>query len=111
MPDSASCTGTVWRWSNGVNPASWHFLTIDGEAGETIAAFEAMRRLELGPNGGRRFGFGSVKVTARIGKSSWNTSVFPSKSEDGYLLPLKAAIRKAEGIVEGSQVSVSLTLL
>ena len=34
-----------------------------------------MQRLEFG----RRRGFGSVKVMARIGETQWKTSVFPQK--------------------------------
>ena len=99
-------TGKVWLWTSATSPGSWHFLTIDGAAGEAIAAHEAMRRLEFGS--GR--GFGSVKLRARIGESVWNTSVFPS-SDDGYILPLKAAIRKVEGIAQGSEVTAELELL
>ncbi|RIV84446.1 DUF1905 domain-containing protein [Aurantiacibacter xanthus] len=106
MSDSLTHTGEVWLWTSATSPGSWHFLTIDGAAGEAIAAHEAMRRLEFGS--GR--GFGSVKVRVRVGDSEWNTSVFPA-SDEGYILPLKAAIRKAEGIVQGSEVTVELELL
>ncbi len=98
-------TGPLWLWtaSNGV---SWHFITINGEAGETIAANEAMRRLELG----RKRGFRSQKVEAKIGETIWTTSCFPS--DDGaWLLPVKAPVRKAEGLAEGSQVQVTLALI
>lgn len=107
MSDTVSHTGKLWVWTNGTAPASWHFLTIDGAAAEAIAAHEAMRRLELG----RGRGFGSVKVCARIGSSEWNTSVFPDKAQGGYLLPVKATVRKAEGIGEGSVVALTLELL
>ncbi|MDE1467738.1 DUF1905 domain-containing protein [Aurantiacibacter sp. D1-12] len=100
-------TSKLWVWQSTSSPGAWHFLTADGEAGDAIAAHEAMRRMELGS--GR--GFGSVKVEAQIGETSWKTSVFPSKSHGGYLLPVKAAVRKAEGLVEGDEVKASLTLL
>lgn len=99
-------TAALWLWTSPTAPASWHFLTIDGPTAQAIAAHEAMRRLELG----RRHGFGSVKVRARIGDSVWNTSVFPSKAHDGYLLPVKAAVRKAEGLVAGDLVDVQISL-
>lgn len=63
-----------------------------------------MRKLE-----GTARGFGSLKVKARIGATEFATSVFPSKSDGGWLLPVKAAVRKAEGIGEGDDVEVSLT--
>lgn len=100
-------SAAIWIWSNGTSPASWHFVTIDGDAGEQIAAHEAMRRLELG----RGRGFGSVKVAVRIGGTQWNTSVFPSKTSGGYLLPIKAAVRKAENLTEGDKITVKLDLL
>ncbi|MEN7538500.1 DUF1905 domain-containing protein [Aurantiacibacter flavus] len=107
MSDRVTHTGEVWLWTSATSPGSWHFLTIDGAAGEAIAAHEAMRRLEFGS--GR--GFGSVKVRVRLGKSEWATSVFPSSDHGGFILPLKAAIRKAEGITEGGEVTAELELL
>jgi hypothetical protein len=61
-----------------------------------------MRRLE-----GMARGFGSLRVTARIGETSWQTSVFPSR-ETGWMLPVKAAVRKAEGLAEGDEVVLTL---
>ena len=100
-------TARLWVWRSAEGTGSWHFLTIDGEGGEAVAAHEAMRRMELGS--GR--GFGSVKVEVQIGGTGWRTSVFPSKSHKGYLLPVKASVRKAEGIAEGDTVSATLTLV
>jgi len=104
VSETVTTRARLWRWDGGA--AAWHFMTIGGPAAETIAAHEAMRRLENGK--GR--GFGSVKVAARIGASRWPTSVFPHKQE-GYLLPVKAAIRRGEGIAEGDEVEVELELL
>ena len=107
MSERLTHTGEVWLWTSATSPGSWHFLSIDGAAGEAIAAHEAIRRLEFG----RGRGFGSVKVRAQIGGSTWNTSVFPASQRDGYILPLKAAIRKAEGIAKGNKATVTLELL
>lgn len=101
----------LWLWTTPEAPAAWHFVTIDGDAGEAIAAHEAMRRLEHGPRSGRARGFGSVKLRARIGGTEWPTSVFPSKPHSGYLLPVKAAIRKAEDLAAGDEICVVLELL
>ena len=97
-------TGPLWRWTTPAAPAAWHFLTIDGEAGEALSATALMRRLE-----GMACGWGSLKVVATIGGSRWNTSVFPAK-DTGWLLPVKAAVRKAEGLSEGDTVEVVLEL-
>ena len=91
-------TATLWRWSG--EGGSWHFLTIDGQVSAEIR-FAAL---------GRTGGFGSIKVEARIGRTSWSTSIFPQKDSGGFILPVKAAVRKAEAIGEGDEVTVELRL-
>ena len=39
------------------------------------------------------YGWGVIPVTARIGTTTWTTSLFPK--DGSYLVPLKDAIRKA----------------
>ena len=95
-------TGPLWRWTTPSAPAVWFFVTIDGAAGEALSGTAIMRKLE----GGAR-GFGSLKVAATIGGSTFKTSVFPSK-ETGWLLPIKASVRKAEGLTEGEAVELAL---
>ena len=107
MSDTVAANAQLWLWQGPEGTAAWHFLILDGAAGEAIAAHEAMRRLEFG----RGRGFGSVKVKARIGDTRWATSVFPSKSHDGYLLPVKVSVRKAEDLAAGDVVGVELELL
>lgn len=82
------------------------YVRIDGEAADAIGAHELIRRLELG----KRRGFGSVKVNARVGGSRWSTSVFPPK-EGGWFLPVKKAVCRAEDLGEGDMVEVELELL
>lgn len=89
-------TAPLWLWSGG----SWHFITIpEGDAVE-IRAHSLLNR----------GGFGSVKVEATIGAVAWRTSVFPQKS-GGYILPVKADVRRRAGIAVGDEVTVSLGLL
>lgn len=94
--------GVLWRWTTPSAPAVWHFVTIDGAAGEELSATALLRRLE-----GASHGFGSLKVAVRIGESQFKTSVFPSK-QTGWLLPVKASVRKAEGLAEGDLVELEL---
>lgn len=101
MSERLDHTGTLWRWTGG-NGGSWHFLTVDGDAGEALNGTALMRRMERTIGG-----FGSLKVTARIGDTTFRTSLFPSK-ERGWLLPVKASVRRAEGISEGDAVAVTL---
>lgn len=53
---------------------------------------------------------GSVYVEATIGATTWRTSLFPSKAVGGWLLPLKAAVRKKEKLAEGTSVEALLAL-
>jgi hypothetical protein len=98
-------TGPIWLWrgeaKDGTPPkTAWHFLTIDGTVAESIR----------GASPGRTAAWGSVYVRATIGATEWRTSVFPSKNVSGYLLPVKASVRKAEKLAEGDVVTVTLTL-
>ncbi|CAH0497232.1 DUF1905 domain-containing protein [Novosphingobium sp. CECT 9465] len=100
---SYDLTATLWRWSGGANATDWFFVTIDGEADEALSATALMHRLETG----RRSGWGSVKVSVTVGDTAWRTSAFPSKAE-GWMVPVKAAVRKAEGLVEGEPFTLTL---
>jgi len=91
---------TLWLWSG--EGGSWHFVTIPAEEAIEI-------RLESAASGIRR-GFGSVRVRASINGVAWTTSIFPQKS-GGYLLPVKAAVRRDAGIAAGDDVTVDLELL
>jgi hypothetical protein len=101
MTERITHTGPLWRWTGGTG-GTWHFMTIDGAAGEALSGTALMRRME-----GLSRGFGSLKVRARIGETAFATSVFPSKTS-GWVLPIKAAVRRAEGLAEGDAVTVTL---
>ncbi|MFP5329721.1 MAG: DUF1905 domain-containing protein [Alphaproteobacteria bacterium] len=91
-------TAPLWLWSG--EGGSWHFITIpEEECAEIRAAAFA------GPRG-----FGSVRVEATIGQVRWRTSIFPQK-EGGYILPVKAEVRRKAGIAAGDTVAVGLRLL
>ncbi len=98
-------TGPMWLWRGEAKDgtptkAAWYFLTINGEVAESIRATSP----------GRTAAWGSVYVRATIGATQWRTSVFPSKHFSGYLLPVKASVRKAEKLTEGDVIRVTLAL-
>lgn len=80
--------------------AAWHFITLPDKTGHAVKA------ATYGP----RRGWGSVRVTARIGKTLWQTSIFPDSKSGSYVLPVKAEVRKKEGLEAGKTAQVSLTL-
>jgi hypothetical protein len=86
----------VFAWDDGPGP-SWRFARLPVDVAEEIRAGEPPAR-----------GWGSVKVTATIGATSWSTSVFPAKATSSFLLPVKASVRKAEQINDGDVVQLSL---
>jgi hypothetical protein len=98
-------TGPMWVWrgqSKDGTPTktAWHFVTIDGEVAESIRAAAP----------GRTAAWGSVYVSVKIGGTEWRTSLFPSRNVGGYLLPVKASVRKAEQLGEGDMVAIGLAL-
>lgn len=98
-------TAPLWRWQSATAPAAWFFVTIAGAAADGLR-MAAMTGQWLD---GRK-GFGSARVEANIGETRWKTSVFPHKESGGWLLPVKAAVRKAEELVEGDDVMVTVSL-
>ena len=59
---------------------------------------------------GSKPGFGSVRVSVTIGGTTWSTSIFPDSKRGTYVLPLKKAVRSAEGVDVGDTVDVDLVV-
>ncbi len=88
-------TGTVIEWRG---PAPFFFVPVLETARKVIA--DAAYLLT--------YGWGVIPVVATIGRTTWTTSLFP---KDGtYLVPIKAAVRTAEGIGLDDDVTVELGL-
>ena len=77
--------------------AGWHFVNVDKKQSAELK--------EKYGRGSR--GFGSIPITVTLGKSVWETSIFPDKQSGTYLLPLKAKVRKDEGIYADDPVTFS----
>jgi hypothetical protein len=93
-------TSLLWIWKGSDAAGRWYFITVPEEQSDDIRAHAF----------GNPRGFRSVKVEARIGDVVWRTSVFPLNS-GGYLLPVKAEVRRQAGIGAGDEVTVELELL
>ncbi len=88
-------SGELWFWKG---PAPWHFVTVpDKDCGALEAA-----------SGFVTYGWGMIPVAARIGATGWTTSLFPKDGQ--YIVPVKAWVRKAEGLELGDVVTVRLAV-
>lgn len=94
-----SFSGKMWKWQS-ETAAAWHFINLPNELSEDIKAFT--KHLTRG--------FRSVKVEARIGETTWKTSLFPSKEQGTYLLPIKKSVRDAEEMDLTSEFMVHLRI-
>ena len=87
------------------NSASAH-VVITGEAADAIR----LAALTGQWADGRRGNFGSAKVMATIGGTRWANSLFPDKESGGWAMPVRKAIREAEGLEEGALVTGTVEL-
>lgn len=85
-------------WAS-AGPGAWHFLTLPTDSAAQIRFFRQ-----------RHHGFGTLRVTATLGGSRWATSLFPDKASGSFFLPVKADVRRREGLHPGIEATVSLTL-
>jgi hypothetical protein len=83
----------IWYWRG---PAPFHFVTVPDEESAALESASALVS----------YGWGMIPVKARIGETTWTTSLFPKDAK--YIVPLKDAIRKAETLELGDTVTVHL---
>ncbi|MFO0941230.1 MAG: DUF1905 domain-containing protein [Pirellulales bacterium] len=93
------CTfsGKLWKYGG---TSSWWFISLTVEDSEDIEKFCSDRKRN----------FGSISVTATVGKTCWQTSVFRDSKLNCYLLPVKSGVRRQEKLVEGSCVEVTIVV-
>ena len=88
-------SGEIIHWRG---PSPFHFVTVPDEES---AAIEAVSSVVT-------YGWGAIPVRARIGRTDFTTSLFPKG--DLYLVPVKDAVRRAEQLALGDEVTVRLHL-
>ncbi|HEY0650784.1 DUF1905 domain-containing protein [Phenylobacterium sp.] len=54
------------------------------------------------------YGWGVIPVEAQVGGVAFTTSLFPK--DDGYLLPLKDAVRRKAGVTAGDTIAVGMII-
>jgi len=89
-------TAEVWRWKG---DAAWHFVTLPAELTDGL---KAMR--------GSASPWGSIRVKATTGKTTWRTSLFPDAKSGAFVLPLKAEVRRREPLAPGDTRSFVVEL-
>lgn len=86
-------SGEIWYWRG---PSPFHFVTVPEEESAALEAASALVS----------YGWGMIPVQARIGETSWRTSLFPK--DERYVVPLKDAIRRAEKLELGDAITIRL---
>ena len=85
--------GKIIFWKG---PAPWFFVTVPAKQSRELKAISGLVT----------YGWGVIPVHVRIGKTEFQTSLFP---KDGlYLVPIKASVRKTENLEQGDKVTVRL---
>ncbi len=88
-------SGDLWHWRG---PSPYYFVSVPDEESLHLR----------GVSTAVTYGWGMIPVTARIGTTEWQTSLFPK--DGAYVVPVKDAVRGAEGLNEGDTVTVRLTV-
>lgn len=78
---------------------AWTFLRVPVDVAD-----------EIRDHSGPRPGFGSVRVSATIGGTTWAMSVFPEKESGSFLLPVKKQVRTTECVEDGDIAKVTIEL-
>lgn len=86
-------SGEIWQWRG---PAPFYFVTVPEEPSSDLQMVSAAVS----------YGWGMIPVRVRIGATGWETSLWPK--DGGYVLPLKDAVRHAEGLGDGDEATVQL---
>jgi hypothetical protein len=82
-----------WR-----GPSPFHFVRVPEAESEELSAISALVS----------YGWGVIPVVVTAGGTRWKTSLFPK--EGGYLVPIKASVRDAEGLELGDTVRLMLSV-
>jgi len=88
-------SGEVFQWRG---PSPYYYVAVPDEEVDVVREWSFVS-----------YGWGVIPVTMVLGGTRWQTSLFPK--DGGYLVPLKDAVRRAEGVDDGDVVTLRLTIL
>lgn len=92
-----SIRAKVWLYPG---KSGWYFVTIPKKFVKDIDLFSHLKS-----------GWGSLKIRATIGHTTWATSIFPDKNSRSYLLPVKSSVRQSEGIKVNQTIDFNLEII
>ena len=88
-------SGEIWFWKG---PSPFHFVSVPEDLCDALDATAGLVS----------YGWGMIPVRLRIGDTVWTTSLWPK--DGGYIVPLKAAVRRAEGLELGNTTTIRLSV-
>ena len=88
-------SGEVVHWRG---PAPHHFVAVPEPEAQRIREVARMAT----------YGWGCIPVEGRLGSTDFTTSLFPK--DGGYLVPLKVAVRRREGVELGDTVRLRIDI-
>lgn len=80
-------SGKVWKDPK----ANWYFISLDKKLSEKIKEHSEANK------------YGLIKVEAAVGKTTWDSTLFPTK-QGNYVFAVTSVIRKKEKIEDGDIV-------
>jgi Domain of unknown function (DUF1905) len=87
--------GEVWYWRG---PAPYHFVTLPDDAADRVRGIAPLVS----------YGWGMIPIAGTIGSTTFTTSLWPK--DGSYVVPLKDAVRRAEDIELGDDVTVAMVV-
>ncbi|WP_421981308.1 DUF1905 domain-containing protein [Roseibium sp.] len=99
MLDQMNFSADLWL---SPGPGGWTFVTLPEACADQIRFVAAGQKAKS---------WGMIKVKVTIGSSTWRTTIWPDKASGSFLLPVKAAVRKAEKVSVGDTVKVDMTVV
>ena len=87
--------GKLWYWKG---PAPHYFVWVSEADSVEIKSVERLVT----------YGWGMIPAVVRLGESEYKTALWP---KDGrYIVPIRAAVRKAQALEEGDEVEVEVRI-
>lgn len=83
----------VWLWPG---DGGWHFITLNKKLSADIR---------------KVYPKGFVRIEAHLGQSVFQTSLFPHKLSQAYLVCINKKIRKKEGIFAGDEIQLAFKII